>query len=67
MGVALMCRRVKIESKKAKPAAALVKASQRTAHGPEPERFRIEGYANWEDAVKVALRKPRPPGGWLNR
>jgi hypothetical protein len=37
---------------------------KRTRHGPEPERFKIEGYANWQDAVKVALRKPKPLGGW---
>ncbi len=44
---------------KAKP----LEASRHTK-GPEPERFKIEGYANWQDAVKVALRKPKPPGGW---
>jgi hypothetical protein len=41
-----------------------VKASHRTAHGPEPERFKISGYANWEDAVKVALHKKKPARGW---
>jgi len=41
--------------------------AKHTRHGPEPERFKITGYANWEDAVKVALRKPKPPGGWLRR
>ena len=40
----------------------LVKASQRTVHGPEPERLKIEG--NWVKAVGVALRKPKPTGGW---
>ena len=28
---------------------------------PEPERLKIEG--DWKDAVKTALRKPKPPGG----
>jgi hypothetical protein len=31
--------------------------------GPEPERVKIEG--DWEEAVKRALEKKRPPGGWL--
>ena len=35
---------------------------QRTVKGPEPERLKIEG--NWVKAVDVALRKPKPPGGW---
>ncbi len=30
--------------------------------GPEADTLRIEG--DWEDAVKKALRKPPPPGGW---
>ena len=30
--------------------------------GPEPERVKIEG--DWEEAVKRALGKKRPPGGW---
>ena len=37
---------------------------KRTKRGPEPERFKITGYRNWEDAVKVALQKPKPPEGW---
>ncbi len=41
-----------------------VKASGRTEHGPEPERFKIEGYAKWEDAAAALVRKQRPPGGW---
>ena len=45
-----------------KPPANVVKATQRTAHGPEPERLKIEG--NWVKAVGVALRKPKPTGGW---
>jgi hypothetical protein len=37
---------------------------RRTTHGPEPERFKIEGYKNWEDAVEVAMRAKKPAGGW---
>jgi hypothetical protein len=49
------------------PAAPLDARNAGHTKGPEPERFKIEGYANWEDAVKVALRKPKPPGGWPKR
>jgi hypothetical protein len=28
----------------------------------QPERLKING--NWKDAVKDALKKRRPPGGW---
>jgi hypothetical protein len=41
--------------------------TKQVRHGPEPDRFKIEGYANWEDAVKVALRKKKPKGGWPKR
>jgi len=41
-----------------------LEASNRGRRGPEPERFKIEGYANWEDAVEVALRKQKPKRGW---
>jgi hypothetical protein len=44
-----------------------VKAARRTAHGPEPERFKISGYPNWQDAVKVALHKKKPARGWPKR
>ena len=47
-----------------KQPAVPLEAFGRHTKGPEPERFKIEGYANWEDAVKVALRKPKPLGGW---
>lgn len=30
--------------------------------GPEPERLKIEG--DWEEAMKRALGKKRPPEGW---
>ncbi|HYB90457.1 MAG TPA: hypothetical protein VEC38_05365 [Candidatus Binataceae bacterium] len=30
--------------------------------GPEPETLAIKG--NWKDAVKKALSKKRPMGGW---
>ncbi|MGA2604483.1 MAG: hypothetical protein ABSG14_09670 [Verrucomicrobiia bacterium] len=44
-----------------------IKAGRHTAHGPEPQRFKITGYANWEDAVKVALHKKKPKRGWPKR
>jgi hypothetical protein len=48
---------------------AIVKASEpdkpkRTAKGPEPERLKINGVANWEDAVGIAMQKKKPAGGW---
>lgn len=30
--------------------------------GPDPLRVKLEG--NWADAVKAALSKKRPAGGW---
>jgi len=36
-------------------------AAKRTP-GPEPDRLKIE--ADWEEAMKRALAKPRPPEGW---
>jgi hypothetical protein len=33
-----------------------------TKRGPEAQTLKIEG--NWEDAVRVALSRKRPPGGW---
>lgn len=30
--------------------------------GPEPDRLKIEG--DWEEAIKRALAKKRPPQGW---
>jgi hypothetical protein len=42
--------------------AAPLDASGRHAHGPEPERLKISG--DWKEAVRTALRKPKPLGGW---
>ena len=33
-----------------------------TKRGPEAQTLKIEG--DWEDAVRVALGRKRPPGGW---
>ena len=33
-------------------------------HGPEPERLKVSGYKNWEDAIAPILGKRRPPGVW---
>lgn len=35
---------------------------ERKRPGPKPEVLKIEG--NWEDAVKLAMQKKKPPGGW---
>jgi hypothetical protein len=50
---------------------AIVKATdhsapkpKRTAKGPEPERLKISGVANWEDAVGIAMKKKKPASGW---
>jgi hypothetical protein len=34
--------------------------------GPEPERVKIAG-TDWKAAVKKALKKPMPAGGWPKR
>ena len=55
---------------KKKQPEAIVNASQpksplearRTERGPEPERLKIDG--NWKAAVRVAMQKRKPPGGW---
>jgi hypothetical protein len=36
----------------------------KTVKGPEPERLRITGVKRWEDAVVIAMRKPKPARGW---
>lgn len=33
--------------------------------GPEPETIRVESGIAWENALKHALNKPKPPDGWL--
>ncbi|HEX9581557.1 MAG TPA: hypothetical protein VF970_10685 [Gemmatimonadales bacterium] len=33
--------------------------------GPTPEVLTVEG--DWQDAVKEAVTKPRPPEGWPDR
>jgi hypothetical protein len=38
------------------------KKSKQSRHGAEPERLKIE--MDWADAVDMALKKKRPPGGW---
>lgn len=37
---------------------------KRTTKGPEPERLKISGVANWEDAVGIAMKKKKPASGW---
>jgi hypothetical protein len=39
-------------------------ARAKTSKGPEPERLKISGVADWEDAVGIAMQKKRPPEGW---
>ena len=34
----------------------------RVKPGPKPEVLKIEG--DWEEAVKIAMRKKKPKGGW---
>jgi hypothetical protein len=47
-----------------KPPAAALEASNRHAKGPEPERLKISGYKNWEDAIAPILGKRKSPGAW---
>ena len=47
-----------------KPDTVRASEPRRTTKGPEPEMFKINGYANWEDAVTVAMKKKKPAGGW---
>ena len=37
-------------------------AKNKKQRGPKPDQLKIDG--NWEDAVKEALEKKRPKGGW---
>ena len=52
--------KLKLKNKQAnKPIEA-----RRTTKGPEPERLKINGVANWEDAVGIAMQKKKPAEGW---
>jgi hypothetical protein len=55
-----------MNSKKQGPSkeAANEKPECRTTKGPEPERLKITGYANCQDAAAALVRAKRPPGGW---
>ena len=33
--------------------------------GPKPGKVNIKG--DWEDAVKKAIKKPKPEGGWPDK
>jgi hypothetical protein len=52
-------KREKLLANEVMPAKA-----RRKPKGPEPERLKISGYRNWEDAIAPILGKRRPPGGW---
>jgi hypothetical protein len=41
--------------------------TKRTKKGPEPERLKITGVRNWEEAVGIAMQKKKPSGGWAKR
>jgi hypothetical protein len=45
-----------------KPAPKKPPAKPKAKPGPVEERVKID--VPWEDAIKVALHKPKPPGGW---
>jgi hypothetical protein len=47
-----------------KPKPAPLEASQRHAKGPEPERLKIDGFADWKDAAAAVARAKKPAGGW---
>jgi hypothetical protein len=38
--------------------------ARRITKGPEPERLKISGVKNWEDAVTLAMKKKKPASGW---
>jgi hypothetical protein len=48
----------------AKASTAKPVEAKRTTKGPEPERLKINGVANWEDAVGIAMQKKKPASGW---
>lgn len=37
-------------------------SEQKTKSGPKPERVKTD--KDWEQAIKEALQKKRPEGGW---
>ena len=37
-------------------------ADQPSKRGPEPDR--VQGEAEWKEAVKKSLKKKKPPEGW---
>lgn len=37
-------------------------SDEKRKRGPDPERVKFEG--DWEEAIRKALRKERPPEGW---
>jgi hypothetical protein len=39
-----------------------MRKKQNPKPGPKPDQLKIEG--NWEDAVKKAVNKEKPEGGW---
>jgi hypothetical protein len=40
-------------------------AKQRKQCGPKPDHLKLDG--SWEDAVKKAVRKPKPTEGWPDK
>ncbi|MEJ7810780.1 MAG: hypothetical protein WKG32_10265, partial [Gemmatimonadaceae bacterium] len=46
------------------PNAKRTPPAEKRPTGPEPETLKIEGYPDWEDAVRDGLKKEPPPGGW---
>jgi hypothetical protein len=38
--------------------------TERKAKGPEPERLKISGFRNWENAASAMVQAKKPPGGW---
>jgi hypothetical protein len=35
---------------------------KKSNRGPDPERVKID--MEWDEAIKKAVKKPRPPEGW---
>jgi hypothetical protein len=51
-----------VKTKTTKSNKTLKTVEHRTAKGPEPERLKING--DWKSAVRTAMKKPKPAGGW---